>query len=118
VIGGDLGSEGGELEKTQARSEELEENAKAGFTWDSEKVMQEVLRKKMEREERFRVMRNPGQGLPGESEGNSEIRDFASESSFYPPGDTPRLKERRIRRSDIQLHRTSIRCYPFNPKLP
>jgi hypothetical protein len=79
-----------ELEKTQARSEELEEKAKAGFAWDSEKVVQEVLRKKLEREERFRAMRYLGQGLPGESEGDSEIRDFAPESSFYPPGDTPR----------------------------
>jgi hypothetical protein len=79
-----------ELEKTQARSEELEEKAKAGFAWDSEKVVQEVLRKKIEREERFRAMRNLGQGLPSESEGDSEIRDFAPESSFYPPGDTPR----------------------------
>ena len=79
-----------ELEKTQAKSEELEEKAKAGFAWDSEKVVQEVLRKKMEREERFRAMRNLGQGLPSEGDGDSEIRDFAPESSFYPPGDTPR----------------------------
>jgi len=79
-----------ELEKTQAKSEELEEKAKAGFAWDSEKVVQEVLRKKTEREERFRAMRNLGQGLPNESEVNSDIRDFAPESSFYPSGDTPR----------------------------
>jgi phage shock protein A len=79
-----------ELEKTQAKSEELEEKAKAGFAWDSEKVVQEVLRKKSVREERFRAMRNLGQGLPSENEGDSEIRDFAPESSFYPPGDTPR----------------------------
>jgi len=79
-----------ELEKTQAKSEELEEKAKAGFAWDSEKVVQEVLRKKMEREERFKAMRNLGQGLPSESDGDSEIRDFAPESSFYPSGDTPR----------------------------
>lgn len=79
-----------ELEKTQAKSEELEEKAKAGFAWDSEKVVQEVLRKKMEREERFKAMRNLGQGLPSESEEDSELRDFAPESSFYPPGDTPR----------------------------
>ena len=79
-----------ELEKTQAKSEELEEKAKAGFAWDSEKVVQAVLRKKTEREERFRAMRNLGQGLPSECEGDSQIRDFAPESSFYPPGDTPR----------------------------
>ena len=72
------------MEKTQARSEELEEKAKAGFAWDSEKVMQEVLRKKMEREERFRVMRNPGDDTqPGKStkthykmskEGTTQVR--------------------------------------------
>lgn len=79
-----------ELEKTQAKSEELEEKAKTGFAWDSEKVVQEVLRKKLERDERFKAMRNLGQGLPSQSEGDSEIRDFAPEGSFYPPGDTPR----------------------------
>jgi hypothetical protein len=79
-----------ELEKTQAKSEELEEKAKAGFAWDSEKVVQEVLRKKSLREERFRAMRSLGQGLPGEYEGDPEIRDFAPESAFYPSGDTPR----------------------------
>ncbi|RDB20117.1 hypothetical protein Hypma_012834 [Hypsizygus marmoreus] len=84
-----------ELEKTQAKSEELEEKTRVGFGWDSEQVVQEVWRKKQEREARFRAMRNLGHN--GDDEGGSEVRNFAPEGSvfgapfsFFPPGDTPR----------------------------
>ncbi|KAF9464829.1 hypothetical protein BDZ94DRAFT_1235041 [Collybia nuda] len=89
-----------ELEKTQAKSEELEEKTKAGFGWDSEKVVEEVLRKKQERELRFKAMRNLGQGFADDDEGDPEIRDFAPEGSlfggpsatysFFPSGESPR----------------------------
>ncbi|GLB34102.1 hypothetical protein LshimejAT787_0109860 [Lyophyllum shimeji] len=89
-----------ELEKTQAKSEELEQKAKAG--WDSEKIVKEVLRKKDEREAKFKAMRNLGHGKTEDKdeEAEPEIRDFAPEGSvfggpstafsFFPPGDTPR----------------------------
>ncbi|KAF7352442.1 hypothetical protein MVEN_01208800 [Mycena venus] len=59
-----------ELEKTQARSEELEKNAQVG----TEKIVEEMWRKKKEREAKFRAMRNNTPGRDG------EVRDFA------PPG--------------------------------
>ncbi|KAG5648804.1 hypothetical protein DXG03_000153 [Asterophora parasitica] len=87
-----------ELEETQAKSEELEQKTKAGFGWDSEKVVTEVLRKKEEREAKFKAMRNLGQDRRyDEDETSSEIRDFAPESSIpgmrsssLSTGDTPR----------------------------
>ncbi|KAG5639680.1 hypothetical protein H0H81_005863 [Sphagnurus paluster] len=72
-----------ELEKTQAKSEELEQKTKAGFGWDSEKVVNEVLRKKEEREAKLRAMRNLGQGRQDEEDEDSEIRDFAPEGSTF-----------------------------------
>lgn len=78
-----------ELEKTQAKSEELEQKAKAG--WHSQK--------KKEREAKFRAMRNLGRANDGDDE-MQEVRDFAPESSilggpstsrcFYSSGETPR----------------------------
>ncbi|KAF8213954.1 hypothetical protein K438DRAFT_1956052 [Mycena galopus ATCC 62051] len=59
-----------ELERTQARSEELEKNAQVG----TEKIVEEMWRKKKEREAKFRAMRN---NTPGR---NGGILDFA------PPG--------------------------------
>ncbi|KAF8897908.1 hypothetical protein BD779DRAFT_1796465 [Infundibulicybe gibba] len=67
-----------ELEKTQARSEEIEERAKAGFGWGAEKVVQEVWRKKKEREERFRAMK---ENLNTQTD-VGEVRNFAPESPF------------------------------------
>lgn len=69
-----------ELEKTQAKSEELEQKAKVG--WDSEKIIHEILKKKEERETKFRAMRNLGQGGPEEDD-DMEIRDFAPEGSGF-----------------------------------
>jgi hypothetical protein len=61
-----------ELEKTQERSEQLEKNAQEG----TEKIVEEMWRKKKEREAKFRAMRKNTRG--GLHDG--EIRDFA------PPG--------------------------------
>ncbi|KAK7062086.1 hypothetical protein R3P38DRAFT_687189 [Favolaschia claudopus] len=62
-----------ELERTQARSEELEKNAQAG----TEKIVEEMWRKKKEREAKFRAMRNntsPGRG--------GGVLDFAPAGPF------------------------------------
>ncbi|KAJ7749248.1 hypothetical protein B0H14DRAFT_3603837 [Mycena olivaceomarginata] len=59
-----------ELERTQARSEELEKNVQVG----TEKIVEEMWRKKKEREAKFRAMRKNNSGRDG------GIRDFA------PPG--------------------------------
>lgn len=84
-----------ELEKTQAKSEELEQKAKTG--WDSHKIVEEVLRKKEEREEKVKAFRNLGKT---ENEDDMEIRDFAPEGSvfggpnasysFFPAGNSAR----------------------------
>ncbi|KAG6854366.1 hypothetical protein C0991_007871 [Blastosporella zonata] len=87
-----------ELEKTQAKSEELEKKTKAN--WRSQKDAQEALRKE-ERESKFRAMRNLGHAdAEDEDEDDQEVRDFAPEGSifggpstgysFLPPGTTPR----------------------------
>ncbi|CAK5263121.1 unnamed protein product [Mycena citricolor] len=64
-----------ELEKTQARSEQLEKNAQV----DTEKIVEEMLRKKKERQARFRSMRRSASAYsPGSSSlFGSEVRDFA-----------------------------------------
>lgn len=72
-----------ELEKTQAKSEELEEKTKAGFAWDTEKVVQEVWKKKEEREAKFRAMRNVSQGSAMHTEGGYQVRNFAPEGSGF-----------------------------------
>jgi hypothetical protein len=60
-----------ELERAQARSEELEKNVQVG----TEKIVEEMWRKKKEREAKFRAMRKNNSGGR-----NGGIRDFA------PPG--------------------------------
>ncbi|KAJ7068659.1 hypothetical protein C8F01DRAFT_1118888 [Mycena amicta] len=66
-----------ELEKTQARSEQLEKQAQVG----PEKIVEELWRKKKEREAKFRALRN---GTPTRAPwpfgDESDVRDFA------PPG--------------------------------
>ena len=67
-----------ELEKAQAKSEELEEKAKAGFGLGAEKAVEEVWRKKMAREAKFRAMRNKyGSDYANDEDEEPEVRDFA-----------------------------------------
>lgn len=69
------------LEKTQAKSEELEEKTKTGFGWGAEKVVEEVWRKKKEREAKFRAMRNSGRDYALEED--DAVRNFAPEGSRF-----------------------------------
>ncbi|KAG6856782.1 hypothetical protein H0H87_000750 [Tephrocybe sp. NHM501043] len=105
-----------ELEKTQAKSEELEQKTKAGWHAKNE----ETMRKKEERENKFRAMRSLGQAEDeDEDEEEQEIRDFAPEGSifggpstgypFLPPGTTPR------RLSGTPLKRPPSTSAPFTP---
>ncbi|KAJ7180548.1 hypothetical protein C8R46DRAFT_940376, partial [Mycena filopes] len=64
-----------ELEKTQARSEALEQTAQAG----TEKIVEEMWRKKKEREAKFRAMRK--NGTTGRS-ADGTVRDFAPAGFF------------------------------------
>ncbi|KAF8634798.1 hypothetical protein AX15_000710 [Amanita polypyramis BW_CC] len=68
-----------ELEKTQARGEELEEKTKRG--WNSEQVINAVARKKLEREAKMRALRNLGQGSGPAEE--TEVKSFAPEGSTF-----------------------------------
>ncbi|KAF8345571.1 hypothetical protein F5887DRAFT_917245 [Amanita rubescens] len=68
-----------ELEKTQAKSEELEEKSKRG--WNSEQVINAVARKKLEREAKMKALRNLGQGS-GTTE-DTEVKSFAPEGSGF-----------------------------------
>ncbi|TFK62022.1 hypothetical protein BDN72DRAFT_849133 [Pluteus cervinus] len=70
-----------ELDKTQARSEELEEQARKGR--DAEKVAEEAWKKKKEREARVRAMRYNGQEPQEDEDEMTEIRDFAPGSSLF-----------------------------------
>lgn len=70
-----------ELEKTQARSEQLEKTAQVG----TEKLVEEMWKKKKEREARFRAMRN---NTNNEYDA-SEIRDFAPPGMFSKASLTP-----------------------------
>lgn len=72
-----------ELEQTQVKSEELEEKAKIGS--DPEKVAEEIWKKKMEREEKIRVMR----GKLESDVGGDRVRDFAPGSAVIPSGSSP-----------------------------
>lgn len=72
-----------ELEKTQAKSEELEEKSKRG--WNSEQVINAVARKKLEREAKMKALRNLGQG--GGTTEDAEVKSFAPEGSGF--GYTP-----------------------------
>ncbi|KAJ7126425.1 hypothetical protein C8R43DRAFT_931971 [Mycena crocata] len=68
-----------ELEKTQARSEELEKNAQVG----TEKIVEEMWRKKKEREAKFRAMRNNTSTPRHDPFGDdAEVRDFAPAGFF------------------------------------
>lgn len=72
------------LEKTQAKSEELEEKTKTGFGWGAEKVVEEVWRKKKEREAKFRAMRNLGRDYTSEEDvAEPGVRNFAPEGSRF-----------------------------------
>ncbi|KAJ7437111.1 hypothetical protein B0H11DRAFT_1830372 [Mycena galericulata] len=64
-----------ELEKTQARSEQLEKTQQVG----TEKIVEEMWRKKKEREAKFRAMRN---NTAAPNDGDGEIRDFAPRGVF------------------------------------
>ncbi|KAJ7213720.1 hypothetical protein B0H12DRAFT_1155741 [Mycena haematopus] len=72
-----------ELERTQARSEELEKNAQVG----TEKIVEEMWRKKKEREARFRAMRK---NTPGRDGG---IQDFAPPGHFTKASLSPNSAE-------------------------
>ncbi|KAJ7043502.1 hypothetical protein C8F04DRAFT_1028362 [Mycena alexandri] len=65
-----------ELEKTQARSEALEKTAQVG----TEKIVEEMWRKKKEREAKFRAMRK--NGTAGRSVDGGAVRDFAPAGFF------------------------------------
>ncbi|KAJ7760452.1 hypothetical protein B0H16DRAFT_1532342 [Mycena metata] len=65
-----------ELEKTQARSEALEKTAQAG----TEKIVEEMWRKKKEREAKFRAMRKNGTASGRSDDGAT--RDFAPAGFF------------------------------------
>lgn len=68
-----------ELEKTQAKSEELEEKSKRG--WNSEQVINAVARKKLEREAKMKALRNLGHG--GDTAEDTEVKSFAPEGSRF-----------------------------------
>jgi hypothetical protein len=68
-----------ELEQTQIKSDVLEEKAKLGF--DPEKVADELWKKKIEREERIRLMR----GKSDSNFGGDGVRDFAPGSAAVVP---------------------------------
>ncbi|KAJ7228259.1 hypothetical protein GGX14DRAFT_611979 [Mycena pura] len=75
-----------ELEDTQARSEQLEKQAQMG----TEKIVEELLKKKKEQEAKVRAMRNnstPGDAWPFSDE--TDIRDFAPSGAFSKAYLTP-----------------------------
>ncbi|KDQ64180.1 hypothetical protein JAAARDRAFT_52162 [Jaapia argillacea MUCL 33604] len=76
-----------ELERTQVRSEELEERAKASFA--KAITEEEMERKKKEREEKARAMR--GKGADDEDE-DDEIRDFAPGGALSSPQTSPTIR--------------------------
>lgn len=64
-----------ELEKTQARSDDLEEKAKSGFGLGAEKVVEEAWKRKQEREARMKSLKN----LKSHNQG-SVTRNFAPDT--------------------------------------
>ncbi|KAG6830502.1 hypothetical protein H0H92_000343 [Tricholoma furcatifolium] len=87
-----------ELEKTQARSEELEQKTNAKL--QSQKAAQDALMRKEEM--KLRALRDFGYADEDEDE---EVRDFAPESStfggprsFYPSSETPRRSSGPLKR--------------------
>ncbi|KJA29701.1 hypothetical protein HYPSUDRAFT_196048 [Hypholoma sublateritium FD-334 SS-4] len=88
------------LEKTQARSDELEEKVQGA-------VASQAWRRKKEREAKFRAMRNLGRG-PSDSDANDQenkVQNFAPEGStfggpsetfsFFPMAESPDVNRRR-----------------------
>jgi hypothetical protein len=85
-----------ELEKTQAKSEELEEKTRAGFDKGAEKVIEEAWRRKKEREAKLKALRKKGERFSGED----HVRDFAPGSHL--PGLSDRTSTpRQLRRGDV-----------------
>ncbi|KAJ3573019.1 hypothetical protein NP233_g2696 [Leucocoprinus birnbaumii] len=75
----DIGILKEELEKTRARSDELEEKARSGFGLGAEKVVEEAWKRKKEREARLKALKN----LKSHSQGSS-VRNFAPDApSLY-----------------------------------
>jgi hypothetical protein len=67
-----------ELEKTQAKSTELEEKAKTGFGFGTDEFIEEAWKRKKEREARLKAIKNLKSGLDkGES---SAVRNFAPDA--------------------------------------
>lgn len=75
-----------ELEKTQAKSDELEEKAKTGFGLGAEKVIEEAWKRKKEREAKISAMRR---STRDSSEGTS-IRNFAPDAPSVFRAGAPR----------------------------
>ncbi|KAF5364266.1 hypothetical protein D9756_000289 [Leucocoprinus leucothites] len=64
-----------ELEKTQAKSDEIEEKARTGFGLGAEKAIEEAWKKKKERQARLKALKN----LKSHSQG-SAVRNFAPDA--------------------------------------
>ena len=101
------------LEKTQAKSEELEEKVHGAVTG-------EVWRKKQEREAKFRAMRYSGRYADFQ-EGGSKVQNFAPDGSrfggpseglsFFPSATSPNLRHTRRNQasnSDIELELSGL----------
>jgi len=70
-----------EMEKTQARSDELEEKAKSGFGLGAEKMVEEAWKRKQEREARIKSLKN----LRSHNQG-CEAQNFAPDApSLFRP---------------------------------
>ncbi|KAM6496189.1 hypothetical protein JOM56_008895 [Amanita muscaria] len=109
-----------ELEKTQARSEELEEKTKRG--WNSEQVINAVARKKLEREAKMKALKNLGQG--SESSDDTEVKSFAPEGSRFggpSPGYSFMTPSRRVNSSVViqklndDIMRSTSSPFPSQP---
>ena len=101
-------------EKTQAKSEELEEKVHGAVTG-------EVWRKKQEREAKFRAMRYNGQRYTDLQEGDSKVQNFAPEGSrfggpserfsFFPSATSPNIRHtyrNQASNSDIELELSGL----------
>jgi hypothetical protein len=69
-----------ELERTQAKGDELEEKARAGFGISAEKLMDEMWKKKEEREDRLKALKRKSEDL---GDGNLEVRNFAPTGALW-----------------------------------
>ena len=79
-----------ELEKSQSRSDEFEAQAKRGFSVDAEKVVEDVWRKKLGREEKIRAIRGHFS-----SRDDGDIVDFAPRNPWNTPQSTKTKSLRR-----------------------